>query len=124
SAIETGKLRLGWSRQSADDINAGRWELIEGQLRAEHQGKPPGVATTDLKGLRIIAESAPDDVWITFYQAKLWWTRLAPGPVEQDSVSKYRRTAQPWCDRAANGRLLVVNDLPGKISQLQGFRGT
>jgi hypothetical protein len=123
-SIETGKLRLGWRDQSVEDINANRWSVIEQQLRVKHQGKPSGVATTDLNALRHIAGSPPGDVWVTFYQAKLWWTRLSSGPVEQDGISKFRRTAVPWSDRAANGRLLVVNDLPGKISQLQGFRGT
>jgi len=122
-SIETGKLRLGWRGQAVEDINAGHWERIEQQLRDEHQGKPRGVATTDLNALKNITESLPEDVWITFHMAKLWWTRLA-GPIEQDSVSKFRRTAAPWSDRAVNGSLLESNKLPGKISQLQGFRGT
>lgn len=123
-SVDTSKLRLGWPRQSVEDINARRWDLIEQQLREELHGRPPGVATTDLNGLRIIVESRPDDIWVTFYGAKLWWTRLASAPVEEDEVSKFRRTGQPWSDRDLDGRLLVVNDLPGKIAQLQGFRGT
>ncbi|MHC4661221.1 MAG: restriction endonuclease [Planctomycetota bacterium] len=122
-SINTGKMRIGWGGQSVKDINDHRWEFIEGQLRAGNKGKPPAVATTDLNGLRIITESTPDDVWVTFYQAKLWWARLT-GPVEQDEVSKFRRTLNPWSDKAENGKLLVINDLPGKISQIQGFRGT
>src|SRR5271166_3581181 len=106
-SLETGKLRLGWRGQSVEVINARRWDCIEQQLRDEHQGKPPGVATTDLKALKNITESRPEDVWITFHKAKLWWTRLA-GPMEQDSISKFRRTAAPWSDRTANGRLLVI----------------
>ncbi len=122
-SISTGRLRLGWSQQSVADINAGQWDHIEQQLRQEHDGKAQ-VATNDLNRLRDIVESTPDDIWMTFHKAKLWWTRVADGPVEQDGVSKFRRTALPWSDRATNGRLLVVNDLPGKIAQLQGFRGT
>jgi len=114
----------GCAQQSAEDINARRWDIIEKQLRTEHRNKPSGVATTDLNGLRSIVESTQDDVWITFFQSKLWWTRLATSKVKQDSNSKFRRTIQPWSDRSANGRLLVINDLPGKIAQLQGFRGT
>jgi len=71
----------------------------------------------------MIATSVVEDVWVTFYQSKLWWARLT-GPVEQDEVSKFRRTINSWNDHAVNRRLLVINDLPGKISQLQGFRGT
>lgn len=122
-SIKTGKLRLGWSQQTIENINAGKWKLIERQLRKELQGKPPGVATRDLNGLKIITGSKPEDIWITFHEAKLWWTRLVGGPVKQDSMSKFR-TTQPWCDKSVNGRLLVLNDLPGKLTQLQGFRGT
>ena len=51
-------------------------------------------------------------------------SRFASTPVEEDEVSKFRRTDQLWSDQDSNGRLLVVNDLPGKIAQIQGFRGT
>jgi GH24 family phage-related lysozyme (muramidase) len=122
-SISTGKLRFGWS-QTLDDINAGRWALIEGQLRAAHEGKPKGEATRALNGLRMIAESGPEDVWITFHEAKLWWTRVSSDPVERDGVSMFRRTAQPWRDEAGNGRLLVINDLPGRLAQIQGYRWT
>jgi len=65
-----------------------------------------------------------EDVWVTFHSAKLWWARVAPGPVEQDGLSKFRWTSAAWSDKSARGRLLVANDLPGKLAQLQGFRGT
>jgi hypothetical protein len=123
-SIKNDKLRLGWRQQSVEDINAGRWELIEKQLRAKDQGKRVAATTSDLNALKILTRSGPDDVWITFHQSKLWWTRLAPGPVQQDEISKFRLTTQPWSDQAADGRLLVVNRLPGKISQIQGFRAT
>lgn len=122
-SISTGKLRFGWPDQTLDDINTGRWDLIEDQLRSEHD-KAKGLATRALHGLQIITQSGPDDVWITFCQAKLWWTRVASTPVEQDNYSKFRRTVQPWSDRSAKDRLLVINDLPGRLAQLQGYRWT
>ncbi|RYD62795.1 MAG: hypothetical protein EOP84_34245 [Verrucomicrobiaceae bacterium] len=96
SAIAGNKLRLGWRNQSIEDVNAGRWELIEQQLRLESQGKL-GVGTTDLNRLQDITNSGPNDVWVTFHLAKMWWTRLLPGPVEQDDISKFRRTTG-WSD--------------------------
>lgn len=123
-SIATDKLRLGWKQQSVEDINAGHWELIEKQLRAKDQGKRVAATTSDFNALKILAASDGADVWITFHKAKLWWTHLAPGSIEQDGISKFRRTATPWCDHAADGRLLVNNALPGKISQIQGFRAT
>src|SRR6266487_2978908 len=75
-SISTGKLRFGWRHQTVDDINTGRWDLIEDQLRAElHNDKSQ--TTRALHGLQIITQSRPEDVWITFSQAKLWWTRVA-----------------------------------------------
>lgn len=122
-SIQQSRLRLGWSNQSLADINAGRWSVIAEQLRHE-QPNQPQVTTTDLNRLQDIALSTPEDVWITFHGAKLWWARLALGPIEEDHVSKYRVTLDGWHDTSQSGRLLVVNDLPGKIAQLQGFRGT
>jgi hypothetical protein len=122
-SIQSSRLRLGWRHQSLVDINEGRWEVIAEQLRNEQPDRPQ-VATTDLNRLRDLTLSTPEDVWITFYGAKLWWARLATGPVEEDHVSKFRATLDGWHDTAQSGKLLVANDLPGKIAQLQGFRGT
>jgi hypothetical protein len=123
-SIATGKLRFGWRGCSVADMNARNWPIIQQQIRAEFHGRRHGAATTDFNALKRIVESSPDDVWITFHQAKLWWTTLSPNPIEEDGVSRFRWTAMPWSDQDANGRLLVVNDLPGKISTIQGFRGT
>ena len=122
-SIENSRLRLGWRKQSLADINEGRWDVITEQLRHDQPIKQ--VATTDLNRLQDIKHSTPKDVWITFHGAKLWWARLAPDAVvEEDHLSKYRVTLDGWHDTSQSGRLLVVNDLPGKIAQLQGFRGT
>ena len=123
-SINTGKLRFGWKGQSIDDINAGKWDVIEAQLRAKDGGKRLGPSTSDYKALWNLAQDWPDTVWITFHQSKMWWTRLAPGPVLEDGISKYRITSQPWCDHATGGRVFAVDMIPGKISQLQGFRAT
>lgn len=123
-SISNGRLRFEWKRQTTEDINARDWPKIGRQLMEANPGNP-GVATADLNALRRIVESTPDDMWITFHLAKLWWTRLAEGAVEEDLTSKFRNTTEGgWSDRAANGRLLVVNELPGKIAKLQGFRNT
>ena len=122
-SVHTGRMRIGWGNQTTDDINAGRWLEIEEQLRVEQPGKI-GVVTTDLNRLRDITLSTPEDLWITFHGAKMWWARLATGPVLQDSISKYRATVDGWHDRSMSDKLLISNDLPGKIAQLQGFRGT
>jgi hypothetical protein len=94
-SISKSLMRIGWSKYSIEDINAGRWSEIEKQLQIEHAGKPQ-VATTDFNRLRDIALSTPDDIWITFHGAKMWWGKLAAGRVESDQISKFRRIEDKW----------------------------
>jgi hypothetical protein len=122
-SIANQKLRIGWRRQALTDINNGQWEKIAQQLKHEQPDKPQ-VATNDLNRLRDIADSTPDDIWITFHDAKLWWVHLELSPVEEDPISKFRRTRGAWSDRSLTDRLLIENELPGKLAQLRGFRGT
>ncbi len=121
-SIKGGLLRLGWRANPLADINARAWGAIEEQLRASqpHQG----TATRDGNALREIVASSVDDVWITFHDSRLWWCRLADGPVEEDTVSKFRRTLDGWKDSDTSGHRLLIAGIPGDISQLQGFRGT
>jgi hypothetical protein len=115
-------MRIGWVSSSLFDINAHNWEAIQHKLRAELSRK--GRAARDANALREIVLSTEADVWITFHGSRLWWCRLAAGPVEEDEVSKFRRVCGAWSDRDVNGRTLLISDIPGLLSQLQGFRGT
>jgi restriction endonuclease len=115
-------MRIGWPNNSLEDINSGNWDAIEHRLRCDqpHQG----TATRDVNALRDIVASTEEDIWITFHGSRLWWCRLAPSPVQADEISKFRRVAGAWSDCDASGRVLMTSDIPGLISQLQGFRGT
>jgi len=123
-AIGTARLRFGWRGQTTADINSSRWDVIESQLRHGQADSQRGAVTRDLKSLRTIVESSPDDLWITFHKGKLWWGRVLDGPVDEDPLSKYRRMHGAWSDRDLNGRLLVASQLPGKLQQIAGYRAT
>jgi len=122
-SISRSLLRIGWPKQTLEDINTGRWSDIKQQLRVEQAGKPQ-VTTSDLNRLRDISQSSADDIWITFHGAKMWWAKLASSGVEQDEISKFRRIQGVWSDKSLKGQLLITAELPGKLAQLQGFRGT
>ena len=124
-SIDRGLLRFGWSDVALEDINADRWSLIEKQLqRSGEQTRRASEATRAYNGIRYIAESGSNDIWITFSRSKLWWTRLACSPVEEDATSKFRRTAGRWRDTDVKGQPLFANQLPGKLAQTQAFRWT
>jgi hypothetical protein len=121
-AIASGRLRLGWQSIPLTEIHAGEWVRIRARLAEEHKHK--GTVTTDTRRLRDLANSGPKDLWITFHGSRLWWGRVADGPIEEDSVSKFRRLADGWHDTNLKGEPLVAGRVPGVIAQLQGFRGT
>jgi hypothetical protein len=120
-SVERGLMRIGWKDIRLAEINAGSWKDIERQIR---QGiKDAGAAKRDLNALRVAVESTAEDVWITFYAGCLWWCRLAPSAIEEDATSKFRRTAGGWNDCDVSGSRLQIANIPGVLSQLQGFRG-
>ena len=121
-SIATGKLRFGWPNQTLQDINTNRWDIIKNQLREEL--KSQSEATRALNGLKRIVTSDSQDIWITFHKSKLWWTKIDSSPITNDQISKFRKTAQPWSDLSIKKKSLTINDLPGKLAKIQGFRWT
>jgi hypothetical protein len=121
SAISESKLRIGFGRQSLEDINSGDWGKIREQLR---QGQSPGVATRDLNALRSICESTSEDLWITFFQGTMWWCKLGNREIFQDDKSKYRRVDGKWSNQDIRGNILEIHNIPGVLSKTQAFRGT
>lgn len=122
NSVERGLLRFGWGNVPLEEMHVGNWESIRERLALEHDRK--GTVTADTERLRDLLVSDAQDVWITFHASRLWWCRLADSLVEEDEISRFRRVAASWSDRDAKNRLLVVNQLPGRIAQLQGYRGT
>ncbi len=121
SSIKNNIMRIGWVSQSVHDINNGNWEKIKKELEGEINSK--GVATRDYRALRMICESTPEDIWITFNSNYLWWCRVAEEKIFEDDISKYRKVDK-WKRENINGEHLIINNISGRISKLQGFRGT
>jgi hypothetical protein len=121
--IKNGLIRFGWPEQTVQDMNDGRWDRIESQLR-NHHGTSKGTATADINRLRALLTSSDEDIWVTFHQGKLWWARVAVGAVEEDDISRFRRTTAPWTDCSEHGTTFFATEIPGQLSQLQGYRAT
>jgi|LSQX01.1.fsa_nt_gb hypothetical protein len=121
SSIKKRILRIGWSKQKLSDINKGSWNLIQKQLEDAIPDK--GTATRDYRALRMLCESTAEDIWITFHDSHLWWCKVAEKRIFEDKVSKYRKV-EDWYCKDVFGNSLLINQIPGRISKLQGFRGT
>ena len=126
SSIEEDKARIGWLGQTLDDINQQKWDKIRGQLEKDYIRKGSsykGALTRDVNELKIFTESTSEDVWITFYERRLWWCRIR-GQVRSDETSKYRNLEGHWSDCDIEGNMLIVNQISGRLSTVQRFRGT
>lgn len=121
-SIRNGLLRLGWKSIPLSDILAGKWNRISERLAKKQPNQ--GTVTADTKRLRNLATSTSDDIWITFHRSRMLWCRVANSPIEEDATSKFRRLSSGWSDCDSAGRVLLANQIPGRLSQMQGFRGT
>lgn len=121
SSLENNIIRIGWVSQSLSDINNSMWEKIQSELEKEIPDK--GAATRDCRALKMLCESTPDDIWITFHGSHLWWCKVADPIIYEDEISKFRKVKKWYCHDIA-GESLLVTYIPGRISKLQGFRGT
>lgn len=122
SSIDEGKIRIGWVGQSLDDINARNWDKIREQLENEISTK--GAVTRDLNALKKIALTTPDDIWITFYKSHLWWCRVDSGKFKKDKDSKFRLLSENWSNKDSASNPMIISNISGKLSKIQGFRGT
>lgn len=81
-------------------------------------------ATSDLNQIRAFYELSANTLWITFFKQKLYWCFANPQVVQVEDGSLIRRTLDGWSCKDINGRDLTIENLDGRISKVQGFRGT
>lgn len=104
-------LRLGWKQIPLKWITEGKWPQIKKRVR-------------DWRSLRRISQSATEDVWITFHKNQLWWCHLANSGVREDKISKYRKLKGKWSNKSLIGALLTLDQIPGTIEKIRGYRAT
>lgn len=121
-SIRTGKLRFGWRSVPVELLQVEDWQEVERVIRVNVEDS--GAATRDFNQLQTIIESDAADIWITFAKGRMWWGRVRDQPVREDELSKYRTLVDGWHDEDTQGRLLLASDIPGSLSQKQGYRGT
>jgi hypothetical protein len=125
--IQGGIIRIEWVEQTLDDVNNWRESVIREKtlLAREQEGLPTSKAAVanDVGALSKIVHSTPEDVWITFHGSYLWWCRVAETEIEEDTVSKYRKTEGQWSHCDIEGTSLIINQIPGRLTKIQRFSG-
>ena len=120
---EPNTIRLGYKSQFHNDCLAGNWNTVFDYWLTERKGDK-GTATRDINQIRDFYELEESDIWITFYQRKLYWCHAAREVIELDDGTRIRNVIGNWSSTDINGKPLRIENIDGRVAQVQGFKGT
>ncbi|QEN03293.1 hypothetical protein EW093_00750 [Thiospirochaeta perfilievii] len=122
--IETnGTIKLGYNEIDHQLCMSGQWEKVSDLITKEYSTVQS--ATTSHKNqIKKFYEEPESAMWVTFYNNSLWYCFAQPGIQVNDDGSKVRNTVGGWKNIDINGKQLFIQELSGRLTKVQGFRGT
>lgn len=123
SCIHEGTIRLGYHSPHHHDSLIGNWNKVRKFWLTIRKGNE-GAATRDINQIRDFYELKETDVWITFYKKKLYWCHASGEVMELDDQSRIRNTIGSWSSTDVNGKALRIENIDGRVTKVQMFRGT
>lgn len=118
-----GVLKLGYDDIDHTLCTSGDWDAVEEQISNLY--KTWQSATTSHKNqIRKFYEEPSSTMWITFYNGKLWHCYAEKQVLHNPDGTKERRTISGWSDCDSQGNSLFIQYLSGRLTKVQGFRGT
>lgn len=118
-----GTIRLGYKSPYHKEALTGDWDKIRKFWLNERKGNE-GSATRDINQIRDFYESSENDLWITFYKRRLYWCFAYKEVKELNDGTRIRKTINGWSCKDIHGEELRIENIDGRISKVQGFRGT
>lgn len=123
TCIQENTIRLGYESPHHHDSLAGNWNVVREYWLNARKGDE-GAATRDVNQIRDFYELEESDLWITFYKRKLYWCHAAREVIELEDESRIRNVIGSWSSADINGRPLRIENIDGRVTKVQGFRGT
>ncbi len=120
---EDGTVRLGYQSPYHENSIVGDWETVRKYWLDFRKGNER-VATNDVNQIRDFYELSENDLWITFYNRKLYWCFAKKDILELEDGSRIRETLNGWSCKDLLGNELRVENIDGRVTKVQGFRGT
>lgn len=133
TALAEGQVHCGWNEVPAEILRAGDHEAAAPYIQEAMLGNggDKGAVSRDLAALKTLLDRPSQHIWITFEDRRLWWCtvndeiRSDGEPSSKDRGHFWLTCATPWSDRSIDGkRHLVMNDLPGVVTAVAGYRAT
>lgn len=116
-------LRLGYESPYHQESLNGDWETVFQHWLEARRGNQ-GTARRDLNQIRDFYEMKESDIWITFYKRKLYWCRAYEDVHKLEDGSRVRKVIGSWSSEDKNGNPLSIENIDGRITKVQGYRGT
>lgn len=120
---EENTIRIGYESPHHEECLNGKWEPVR-QFWLEGRNGDQGAATRDINQIKDFYELSESDIWITFYQRKMYWCHAQKEVQELEDRTRVRKVLGSWSCKDKNGFPLAVENIDGRITKVQGFRGT
>ena len=122
--MKDNTIKLGYREISNELCMANDWEQVSEQISSQYRTKK-GPTTSHKNQIKKFYTEPKTTMWITFFEAKLWYC-FADEEIIFDEVSKTksRKTVDGWHCKDNLESTLFIQELSGKLSKVQAFRGT
>lgn len=118
---EENTIRFGYEGKHAECL-LGEWDKLYDFWFSNR--KDAGAATRDVNQIRDFYELSDSDIWITFYKRKLYWCKAEKAITELGDGTRIRKVIGKWNSYSVNGKPLAIENIDGRVTKVQGFRGT
>lgn len=124
SCIENDNtIRLGYESPYHEESVSGNWDPVrEFWLKARNGNQR--VATNDVTQIKDFYERSESDIWVTFHKRKMYWCHAQKDVQQLQDGSRVRNVIGKWRSEDKNGTTLAIENIDGRITKVQGFRGT
>jgi len=121
--IENARIKLGYHEIDHDLCVNGDWNGVSQLITNKY--KTVQTATTSHKNqIKQFYEEPSNTMWITFYNGKLWYCYANCNVILNPDRTKERTVIGSWKDHTCNNSTLFIQYLSGRLTKVQGFRGT
>lgn len=123
-SIEIKKsIKLGYNKIDHQLCMNGDWDGVFEDI-SEKYNTVKHATTSHRNQIRKFYEEPETTMWITFYDGKLWYCYAEKKITRNNDGTKERKTIDGWKSADVNGKILFTQGLSGRLTKVQGFRGT
>ncbi len=120
---QNSSIKIGYGEIDHNLCLAKEWQKVSSQIAQKY--KSGKIATTSHKNqIKRFYEEPETTMWITFYKGKLWYCFVKSKITLNPDGTKERKTQDGWKDIDSKNNTLFLQFLSGRLTQVQGFRGT